>query len=197
MAYALEIRTEERPAQADGLAWSDLWLLPILLLALIFETFSRRLSSLKAMRRSRPFRKDWQSFYPDLRRCEWAIHWFCLEGARQILLGGDLDLAAIGLDPEPPDSFQPSMPRSALAMHLRMQDIARFHADPERWIRRHAERLRAAGAPTPAAPAHAPSPQGVVSKCRRFSVFPVRFLPSPRTRIRAPPSRSAARPGSP
>ena len=93
------------------------------------------------MRRSRPFRKDWQSFYPDLRKCEWAIHWFCLEGARQIILGGDLDLAALGYDPEPPEDFQPSMPRSALAMHKRFEDIARFHADPERWIRRHAARL--------------------------------------------------------
>ena len=64
------------------------------------------------------------------------------EGARQILLGGELDLSAITFDPEPPDSFQPPMPRSALAMHRRMEDLARFHADPERHVRRHAERIR-------------------------------------------------------
>jgi hypothetical protein len=142
MTYAQETRTEASPVTAEGLAWSDLWMLPLLLLALICETFSRRLTRLKEMRRSRPFRKDWQSFYPDLRRCEWAVHWFCFEGARQIILGQDLDLAALGLDPEPPESFQPAMPRSALAMHKRLEDIARFHADPERWIRRHAERIR-------------------------------------------------------
>ena len=43
MSYALEIRTEETPASADGFAISDLWMLPILLLALMFETFSRHL----------------------------------------------------------------------------------------------------------------------------------------------------------
>ena len=56
MAYALETRREESPA--EGFAWRDLWMLPILLLALIFEKFSRHLSSLKQMRRSRPFRAE-------------------------------------------------------------------------------------------------------------------------------------------
>ena len=141
MVYALEIRREESPAPAEGFSMSDLWMLPLLLLVMIFEKFGRHLTSLKAMRRTRPFRKDWRSFYPDLRQCEWAIHWLCFEGARQIILGGDLDLAAIGLDPEPPEDFQPAMPRSALSMHKRFEDIARFHADPERRIRRHAMRL--------------------------------------------------------
>jgi hypothetical protein len=141
MAYALETRRGESPAQAEGFAIADLWMLPILLLAMVFEKFSRHLVQLKDMRRARPMPRDWRSFYPELRRCEWATHWFCFEGARQIILGGDLDLAAMVLDPEPPEGFQPSMPRSALSMHRRMQDIARFHADPERWIRRHAARL--------------------------------------------------------
>ena len=108
MAYALETRTEERPATAEGFAFSGLWMLPILLLALIFDKFRRHLARLKDMRRTRPLPKDWRSFYPDLRRSEWAIHWFCFEGARRIILGQDLDLSALSLDPEPPDSFQPS-----------------------------------------------------------------------------------------
>jgi hypothetical protein len=183
MAYALETRREESPA--EGFAWRDLWMLPLLLLALIFDRFSRHLSRLKQMRRSQPFRKDWQSFYPELRRCEWAIHRLCFEGARRIILEGDLDLSAIGYDPEPPDSFQPAMPRSALSMHKRMEDIARFHADPERWIRRHASRLRAASA---VKPADAPSLWVVVSsKCRRFFFFRRRFFSSADARIRAPP----------
>ena len=188
MPYALEIRSEERPAAVEGFALSDLWMLPLLLLALIFEKFSRRLTSLREMRRTKPMPKDWRSFYPDLRRCEWAIHWFCLEGARQIILEGDLDLSALSLDPEPPESFQPPMPRSAIAMHRRMEDIARFHADPERWIRRHAERVRAAGAAQPAAPADATSPRVVVSLLSStFFVLSVRFRFSARARIRAPP----------
>ena len=134
MSYALEIRREEPPAPAAdaSFAIADLWMLPLLLLALIFDKFSRHLTSLKQMRRTRPMPRDWQSFYPDLRTSEWAIHMFSFEGARQILLGQDLDLRAISFDPDPPDSFCPPMPRSALAMHRRIEDIARFHADPER-----------------------------------------------------------------
>ena len=194
MPYALEIRSEERPATAEGFALSDLWMLPLLLLALIFEKFSRRLTSLREMRRTKPMPKDWRSFYPDLRRCEWAIHWFCLEGSRQIILEGDLDLSALSLDPEPPESFQPPMPRSAIAMHRRMEDIARFHADPERWIRRHAERLRAAGAAQPAR-ADAPSLCVLVSLLSStFFVLSVRFCFSARARIRAPPWNGLLRP---
>jgi hypothetical protein len=143
MPYALESRKEERPApQADGFAIADLWMLPILLWQLIFDKFSRHLTRLKQMRRSRPMPKDWESFWPELRACEWAIRQLCLEGARQIILGQELDFSAISFDPEPPEGFQPSMPRSALSMHQRMEDLARFHADPERYIRRHAERVR-------------------------------------------------------
>jgi hypothetical protein len=124
--------------------------------------------------------KDWRSFYPDLRSSEWAIHALCQEGARQLILTGDLDLAAIAFDPEPPTSFQPPLPRSARAMHQRIQDTARFHADPERYIRRHAARIRAATT-GPAATAGAPRPSVVVSSS--FFIFPA----SAGQRIRAPP----------
>jgi hypothetical protein len=195
MAYALAIRTEERPAPAEGLAWSDLWMLPILLLALIFDKFRRHLARLKDMRRTRPMPKDWRSFYPDLRRSEWAIHWFCFEGARQIILGQDLDLSALSLDPEPPEDFQPSMPRTAIAMHLRLQDIARFHADPERWIRRHAERIRATEASGSAAPA--PLLRVAASSPRRLDVFyfsAAVFSVSAGLPIRGPPPGSSRLP---
>ena len=70
MPYALESKPKDPPASADGLAWSELWLLPILLLQLIFQKFAQRLADLKAIRRSRPMPKDWQDFYPDLRKVE-------------------------------------------------------------------------------------------------------------------------------
>ena len=41
---------------------------------------------------------------------------------------GAATFAPITFDPEPPDDFQPSMPRSALRLHQRLEDIARFHA---------------------------------------------------------------------
>jgi hypothetical protein len=142
MSFALEITREDTPASADGPTWSDLWLLPLLLLVQVFARFSRHLDSLKNMRRTRPMPRDWRSFYPDLRRTEWAIRMLCHEGARRIILGEDFDLSAITFDPEPPEDFQPPTPRSALAMHQRIEATARFHADPERFIRRHAERVR-------------------------------------------------------
>jgi hypothetical protein len=143
MTRALEMREEDSPAPAAGFAVSDLWMIPLLLLALMFEKFARHLGKLKTMRRTRPLPRDWQGFYPGLRRCEWAIHSLTCDGARRILLGEDLDLAALSHDPEPPEDFQPAMPRSALSMHRRMEDIARFHADPERFIRRCAARIAA------------------------------------------------------
>ena len=47
MSCALEIE-RETPAAADGLALSDLWLLPLLLLVQVFVRFSRHLAKLKA-----------------------------------------------------------------------------------------------------------------------------------------------------
>jgi hypothetical protein len=143
MTHVLEMREREKPATADGFALSDLWLLPVLLLGQMFALFSRHLARLKAMRRSRRAPANWRDFYWDLRAAEWPIHVLLAEGARQILAGQRLDLASIPFDPEPPDSFQPSMPRSALAMHRRIEDTARFNADPEAYVRRHAERIRA------------------------------------------------------
>ncbi len=183
MPYALETRKEESPAP-DGFVLSDLWMIPLLLLVQIFARFRQHLTDLKAMRRARPMPQDWRSFYPSLRTTEWAIRQLCHEGARRILLGEDLDLTTLSYDAEPPDSFQPAMPRSAMAMHQRIADTARFHADPERYIRRHAERVRTATATGPARPAEAPH-HGLAS--------PSPFLSSPffvffiDRRIRAPP----------
>ena len=117
-------------------------MLPILLLQMILQLFGQHLATLKQMRRSKPMPRDWQDFYPDLRDAEWPVHVLLSEGARQILFGERLDLGSIRFDPEPPESFCPPMPRSALAMHQRMEDLARFNADPERYVRRHAERIR-------------------------------------------------------
>jgi hypothetical protein len=74
-----------------------------------------------------------------LREAEWPIHVLLTEGARQILEGRPLDLR-IPLEPEP-DWFWPAMPRSALAMHKRIEETARFNIDPERYVRRHARRI--------------------------------------------------------
>src|SRR5262249_4796861 len=106
------------------------------------------------------------------------------EGARRILAGEPLDLAnlMIGM---PPEDLLWNPPRSAIAMHLRFEAIARFHADPEAAIRRYAARIaiRAtveAGATVVAtddlAPCAEPTPEA-----------PPQSRPSSGERIRAPP----------
>jgi hypothetical protein len=64
------------------------------------------------------------------------------EGARQILEGKDLVLTGIPLY-APPADFLWSSPPSAYATHLRFEWLARFHSDPETYVRRHVQRILA------------------------------------------------------
>jgi hypothetical protein len=64
------------------------------------------------------------------------------EGARQILEGKDLTLTGIPLY-APPEDFLWSAPPSAYATQLRFEWLARFHTDPARYVRRHAQRILA------------------------------------------------------
>jgi hypothetical protein len=192
MPYAREMRKDESPAPADGFVLSDLWMLPMLLLVLMFQRFGRHLASLKQMRRSRAMPQDWRSFWPDLRRSEWGIRRLTFEGARQILLGGELDLTAIVFDPEPPDDFQPSMPRSALAMHQRIEDITRFYADPEHYIRRHAERIRQRATADDSDDSAFPIPATIPMPAIPPTIFRIPILDAPAAiAIRGPPWRAS------
>src|SRR5262249_58740800 len=109
------------------------------------------------------------------------------EGARRILAGEPLDLASLMIG-MPPQDLLWNPPRSAIAMHLRFEAIARFHADPEAAIRRYAARIAvraaiAAGATITAAddlaPCAEPAPEA-----------PPQSHPSSGERIRAPPRSS-------
>ncbi|MDP3736962.1 MAG: hypothetical protein Q8R02_06210, partial [Hyphomonadaceae bacterium] len=129
------------------------WLMPlVVLLQTIFLLFTDVRERLKDQRRSRRLPKDWQAHYPRLREAEWAIAFLFAEATRQLLQGRDLDFAAIPDPGDAPDGFQPPMPRSALAMHKRIDAITRINAEPERYIRRHATRIAreaAAASPNP------------------------------------------------
>jgi hypothetical protein len=148
MSHAHRIEVEVGAVLRDGddetaslsLAAAQLWMLPLLLLQVICELFSRHLAELKAMRRTRPLPTAWRTHLSALREAEWPIAVLKAEGARQLLAGQPLRLAGIAC-PEPPEDFQPTLPRSALAFHRRLEAIVRFTADPEAHVRRHAARI--------------------------------------------------------
>src|SRR6185436_4963866 len=117
-------------------------MLPILILQFIFAGFARRLDRLKQARRTRPRPKYWRDHFGRLRQCEWHIHQLVANGARQVLAFGDVDLNFIPMFVDVPEDMAWSEPSSPAALYIRMQEIARFHSDPERYILRHATRIR-------------------------------------------------------
>ena len=158
------------------------WLIPLILLKGLFARFSRALAWLKLQRRTRPMPLAWRHNYPGLRQCEWHVHQLVANGARQILATGSVDLRSIPMILEPEEDFICPFPKSAFAMALRLEAIARFHSRPDIYMRRHADRIRQAedrrttdpladlrgdpadsiaansGSPLPAAGAFAPAP---------------------------------------
>jgi hypothetical protein len=125
-----------------GLSLKELMLLPVILLWLTFQVFARHVVTLKQMRRTRPLPINWREHYERLRIVEWRIRELTTSGVEQILSGRELDLTDLWGKPDPPEDFG-AMPASAWEMHRRFEAIARVHADPERYIRRAAERILA------------------------------------------------------
>src|SRR6185436_12435542 len=132
--------TDQQQTHKDpGLAGLVL-MLPILILQMIVARFARRLDRLKQARRKRPKPRNWRDHFGRLRQCEWHIHQLVANGARKVLAFGDVDLNFIPMIVDVPEDMSWSEPSSPAALYVRMQEIARFHADPERYILRHAER---------------------------------------------------------
>ena len=118
------------------------WLMPlVVLLQTVFLVFTNLRCQLAVQRRAHRLPKDWQVHYERLRQAEWPVAFILSEAARQLLQGYDLDLRAIPDPGDAPGWFQPPMPRTALAMHQRIDALARFNAEPERYVRRHAQRI--------------------------------------------------------
>ncbi len=137
MTDAADKQTQKDP----GLAGLVL-MLPILILQFVFARFARRLDRLKQARRTRPSPRNWRDHFGRLRQCEWHIHQLVANGARQVLAFGDVDLNFIPMIVDVPEDMAWSEPSSPAALYIRMQEIARFHSDPERYILRHATRIR-------------------------------------------------------
>jgi hypothetical protein len=186
MKEAHQIENDMPPGEVISLAWSELWMLPLLLMQVIAGLFSAHLARLKQMRRSRPLPANWRDHLEDLREAEWPILVLLAEGARQILSGRPLDLHAIAC-PEQPEDFQPAMPRNALSVHRRIENLVRFNANPEAYVRRHARRIAASEA------ARAGDPHGAVSAAGAALLHAVHPVPEPAVhpladqRARAPP----------
>ena len=177
--------------QETGLSLKELMMLPVILLWLTFQVFARHVATLKEMRRTKPMPINWREHWPNLRLAEWHIRSLTSFGIKALLAGQELDLQDLPMVLDPPEDHYAPMPGSALEMHRRFEAAARFHADPERYIRRAAERITAReGEIDPLGrtirPPPPPSPPLVVV----LVVVVVVFLPTAgfsAQRIRAPP----------
>jgi len=146
---------------------SQLWMLPLILLRIILAAFETDRADLKELRRRKALRGNWQAQFEDLRQAEWGVRYLLACEARRFLAGEPIDIAHM-MVPWAPADWRPPMPHSPEAMCLRFEDAARFHADPESFIRRHAARI-AAQAKRNAAPEDAASrsPHGGEKRSRR------------------------------
>jgi hypothetical protein len=137
------MNTAEHHEEDDLPGWLQLVLSPCLLVEIIRQLFADQGETLRQKRRIHEFPSDWQDLLPDLQNAEWPIFALKAEGARRILNNEPLDLDRIAITAPPPNQLW-IPPTSAQQMHLRILAMNRFHADPERFIRRHAARIRRA-----------------------------------------------------
>jgi hypothetical protein len=126
--------------QETGFSLKELIMLPVILLWLTLQAFAQHAVKLKELRRTRPMPRNWQEHWSNLRLAEWHVQELTASGIAQLLSGGELDLGQLSMIPDPPGAFG-QMPASAWEMHRRFEAIARFHAEPERYIRRAARRV--------------------------------------------------------
>ena len=121
-------------------------MLPLILFQMICNlvrvSASRHIDRFADMRRRKTLPKDWEDHFDRLMEAEWPIRAILAEGARRILAGQDIDYASLRYS-EPPPGQGWIAPASAWQTHLRMEALARFMADPEAHIRRHAAHPRA------------------------------------------------------
>ena len=140
--------THADPIAADGLKLelNQLWMLPLVLFQMICGFFSNEQTFLHEHRRKRSAPADWQDHIPGLLETEWAIAAIKAEGARRVLAGAAIDFNTIPIPP-PPGDWQPLV-KDAADLLRRFEAVASFHADPEKFIRRHADGWRCTTPPS-------------------------------------------------
>ena len=134
--------TADPREEETGLSLQELMMLPVILLWMTFQVFAQHVVKLKQMRRTKPLPASWREHWPNLRLAEWHIRSLTCFGIEALLAGHELDVHELPMVFDPPEEFG-AMPASAWEMHRRFEAIARFYADPERYIRRAAERILA------------------------------------------------------
>ena len=139
MTHAADNQEEQKDPGLAGLVL----MLPILVLMMVFAAVAQSLDRLKQLRRTRPMPATWRDMFDQLRTSEWHIHQLLANGTRQLFETGDIDLNTLAIFQDVPDDFVWPEPKSAFALHLRMEGLARFFSDPVAYIRRNAERIRA------------------------------------------------------
>jgi hypothetical protein len=117
----------------------QLWMLPLILFRMICSFFQTEQAFLREQRKKGSTPKAWEDHILDLVEAEWAIAAIKAEGARRLLASEPIDFSTIRI-PAPPDDWQPIVTDAADLMR-RFEAIAGFHADPEKFIRRHAARI--------------------------------------------------------
>jgi hypothetical protein len=115
-----------------------------LLLAQLMAAFSGEARRVKALR-GRRLAGDPEEHWENLRQCEWMMRVFRARNAERLLAGQAIDLENRRA-PWAPDDWTPPRPKTSDELCLRFAFIARFWADPEAHIRRHAQRLARARA---------------------------------------------------
>lgn len=137
------LQEDERTVEAaHGFDLSQLWLMPLLVLAHILAVFAGHADKLKAMRRRvKAMPEAWRDLIPGLLIAEWHIRSLTASGIEILLSGEELDIRDLIHQEAMPPGYQLPTPKSAWEAHRRMEAIARFHADPETFIRRQAQRL--------------------------------------------------------
>ena len=125
----------------DGLKLEldQLCMLPLVLFHMICGFFSNEQTLIRQHRGKHSVPTDWESHIPGLLEAEWAIAAIKAEGARRLLAGEAIDFNSIPIPP-PPGDWQPLV-KDAADLLRRFEIVASFHADPETFIRRNAERL--------------------------------------------------------
>ena len=99
---------QTRQVEAEGgFDLSQLWLLPLLLLAHVLALFAAHADKLKAMRpRIKSLPEAWRDHIPTLLICEWHIRSLTASGVEILLSGQELDLRDLVLMEEMPADLQ-------------------------------------------------------------------------------------------
>jgi hypothetical protein len=135
------MQIEERSLEQGTDAPSESWFAPLAMFIAWLARMFDHIAKMKRVRITTKFKSNWRDHFAGLRLSEWHRDQIMAEAAAQLLAGKEPDLYAIGLCYDPPDDHGGPCPRTPFDLNRRMLYLARWHADPMFFIRRHAHRI--------------------------------------------------------